>query len=59
MVSIIGGGNVSGGGGLSRAAPPPQMHSQNMLRDSPSARRIFGALCSHVFVGSREDILCP
>ena len=28
------------------AAPPPQMHWQNMLRDSPSVRIIFGALGS-------------
>ena len=32
------------------AAPPPQMHSQNMLRDSPSVRMIFGALGSQFFI---------
>ena len=39
------------------AAPPPQMHSQNMLRDSPSARRIFGALCSP-FLSVRGKTSC-
>ena len=38
-------------------APPPQMHSQNMLRDSPSARRILGALCSH-FLSVRGKTSC-
>ena len=48
MVSI-GGADVSGGGGPKKnswrgvggegAAPLPQMHSQNMLRDSASVRR--------------------
>ena len=32
------------------AAPPPQMHSQNMLCDLPSVRMIFGALGSQFFV---------
>ena len=36
------------------AAPPPQMHSQNMLR-APSVCRILGAL-SHFFVGSQTNI---
>ena len=34
------------GAGGEGAASPPQMHSQNMLRDSPSVRMIFGALGS-------------
>ena len=34
------------------AAPPPQMHSQNMLRDSPSVRMIFGALGSQFLFGA-------
>ena len=33
------------------------MHSQNMLRDSPSARRIFGALCSP-FLSVRGKTSC-
>ena len=67
MVSI--GGGDSGGGGLSLqmrwrgvggegAEHPPQMHSQNVLRDSASVRRILGALCSQFFVGSQKNILC-
>ena len=69
MVSI-GGGDVSGGGGLSLQmrwrgvggagrSPSPQMHSQNMQRDSASVRRILGALRSQFFVGSQKNILCP
>ena len=34
------------------AAPPPQMHSENMLRDSPSVRMIFGALGSQFLFGA-------
>ena len=37
---------LEGGWGGGRSASPPQMHSQNMLRDSPSVRMIFGALGS-------------
>ena len=33
------------------------MHSQNMLRNSPSARRILGALCSH-FLSVRGKTSC-
>ena len=49
---------AGGLGGEGRSASP-QMHSQNMLRDSPSVRRILEALGSQVFVGSQKDILCP
>ena len=38
---------TAGGGLGGRAQRLPQMHWQNMLRDSPSASRILGALCSH------------
>ena len=38
------------GGWGEGAAPPPQMHSQNMLCDLPSVRMIFGALGSQFFV---------
>ena len=34
------------------ATPPPQMHSENMLRDSPSVRMIFGALGSQFLFGA-------
>ena len=34
------------------AEPPPQMHAQNMLRDSPSVRMIFGALGSQFLFGA-------
>ena len=47
------------GVGWEGAAPPPQMHSQNMLRDSPSVRRILRALCSHLFCRFAEKHIVP
>ena len=44
--------NIWRGAGGEGAAPPPQMHSQNMLRDSPSVRMIFGALGSQFLFGA-------
>ena len=42
------------------APPPPKMHPQNMLRDSPSvSSKILGALWSQFFLGSQKNILCP
>ena len=47
--------NINSWRGLAGRTP----HLQNMLRDSPSVRRIFGALCLQLFVGSQKNILCP
>ena len=41
------------------AAPSPQMHSRNMLRDSPSVRRIFGGLVFTPFCRFAEKHLVP
>ena len=44
---------TAGGGSGGRAQRlPPQMHSENMLRDSPSVRMIFGALGSQFLFGA-------
>ena len=43
---------TSGGGLGGGRSASPQMHSQNMLRDSPSVRMIFGALGSQFLFGA-------